>query len=158
PSPLPVRAEVARRGEGTREASVTSDDYKRQAAQHAIALVQDGMTLGLGTGSTAKHFVDLVGQRVAQGLKVVCVPTSGATRAQAEALGIPLIVFDRHTSLDLTVDGADEIDPELRLIKGRGGALLHEKIVATASRRMVVIADHSKRVGVLGAAPLPVEV
>src|SRR5262245_11997823 len=140
------------------EKFMSADLWKRQAAEHAIGLVEDGMTLGLGTGSTAEHFIDLVGQRVARGLRVVCVPTSEATRAQAERLGIPLIDLDRHPSLDLVVDGADEIDPELRLIKGRGGALLYEKIVATASQRMVVIADHSKRVATLGAAPLPIEV
>jgi ribose 5-phosphate isomerase A len=137
---------------------MTSDQYKRQAAEHAIALVDDGMALGLGTGSTAAHFVDLLGLRVKEGLKVVCVPTSEATRAQAERLEIPLIDLDRRPSLDLTVDGADEIDPQLRLIKGGGGALLREKIVAMASDRMVVIADHSKRVAVLGAFPLPVEI
>ena len=137
---------------------MTSEQYKRQAAEHAIALVEDGMTLGLGTGSTAAHFIDLVGQRVRQGLKVVGVPTSETTRALAERLGIPLIDLDRHPSLDLAVDGADEIDSQLRLIKGRGGALLYEKIVAMASERMVVIADHSKRVATLGAFPLPVEI
>jgi ribose 5-phosphate isomerase A len=137
---------------------VTSEQYKRQAAEHAVTLVEDGMTLGLGTGSTAALFIELVGRRVKDGLKVSCVPTSEATRAQAERLGIPLIELDRQPSLDLAVDGADEIDPQLRLIKGRGGALLYEKIVATASARMVVIADHSKRVETLGAAPLPVEV
>ena len=137
---------------------MTSDQYKRQAAEHAIALVESDMTLGLGTGSTAAHFVDLLGQRVKEGLKVVCVPTSEATRAQAERLGIPLTDLDQCPSLDLTVDGADEIDPELRLIKGGGGALLGEKIVAMASDRMLVIADHSKRVATLGAFPLPVEI
>jgi ribose 5-phosphate isomerase A len=137
---------------------MTADRYKRQAAEHAIALVEDGMALGLGTGSTAAHFVDLIGQRVKQGLQVVCVPTSEATRAQAERLGIPLVDLDKQPSLDLTIDGADEIDSQLRLIKGGGGALLREKIVAVASGRMVVIADHSKRVATLGAFPLPVEV
>jgi ribose 5-phosphate isomerase A len=137
---------------------VTSEQYKRQAAEHAIALVEDGMTLGLGTGSTAAHFIDLVGERVRQGLKVVGVPTSETTRAQAERLSIPLIDLDRQPWLDLAVDGADEIDPQLRLIKGRGGALLYEKIVAMASERMVVIADHSKRVATLGASPLPIEI
>jgi ribose 5-phosphate isomerase A len=137
---------------------VTSDQYKRQAAEHAITLIEEGMTLGLGTGSTAAHFVGLLGQRVKEGLKVVCVPTSEATRAQAERLGIPLVDLDRQPSLDLAVDGADEIDPELRLIKGGGGALLGEKIVAMASDRMLVIADHSKRVATLGAFPLPVEI
>ncbi len=137
---------------------MTADQYKRQAAQHAIALIDDGMILGLGTGSTASHFVDLLGQRVKAGLKVVCVPTSEATRAQAERLAIPLTDLDRRPALDLTVDGADEIDPQLRLIKGGGGALLCEKIVATASDRMGVIADSSKRVATLGAFPLPVEI
>jgi ribose 5-phosphate isomerase A len=137
---------------------MTADRYKRQAAEHAITLVEDGMALGLGTGSTAAHFVDLLGQRVKDGLKVVCVPTSEATRAQAERLGIPLTDLDRRPTLDLTVDGADEIDPELRLIKGGGGALLREKIVAMASGRMVAIADHTKRVATLGAFPLPVEI
>jgi ribose 5-phosphate isomerase A len=137
---------------------VTTDQYKRQAAEHAIALVEDGMALGLGTGSTAAHFVDLLGRRVQEGLKVACVPTSEATRVQAERLGIPLIDLDSHPSLDLTVDGADEIDSELRLIKGGGGALLREKIVAMASDRVVIVADHSKRVATLGAVPLPVEV
>lgn len=137
---------------------MTAQDHKRQAAEHAIALVDDGMMLGLGTGSTAAHFVDLLGRRVQDGLKVACVPTSEATRAQAERLGIPLIDLDRQPSLDLTIDGADEIDPELRLIKGGGGALLREKIVAMASDRMVAIADHSKRVAALGAFPLPVEI
>jgi ribose 5-phosphate isomerase A len=137
---------------------MSAELWKRQAAEHAIALVEDGMTLGLGTGSTAAHFIDLVGERVRQGLKVVGVPTSETTRAQAERLNIPLIDLDRQPSLDLAVDGADEIDPELRLIKGRGGALLYEKIVAMASERMVVIADHSKRVATLGASPLPIEI
>jgi ribose 5-phosphate isomerase A len=115
------------------------------------------MTLGLGTGSTASHFIDLLGRRVNEGLRVDCVPTSEATREHAVRLGIPLIDLDRRPFIDLTVDGADEIDPQLRLVKGRGGALLREKIVATASDRMVAIADHSKRVAVLGAAALPVE-
>jgi ribose 5-phosphate isomerase A len=137
---------------------MTAELWKRQAAEHAIALVEDGMTLGLGTGSTAAHFIDLVGERVRQGLKVVGVPTSETTRAQAERLSIPLIDLDRQPWLDLAVDGADEIDTELRLIKGRGGALLYEKIVAMASERMVVIADHSKRVATLGASPLPIEI
>jgi ribose 5-phosphate isomerase A len=137
---------------------VTIDQYKRQAAEHAIALVESGMALGLGSGSTAAHFVDLLGERIKTGLKVVCVPTSETTRAQAERLGIALVDLDAHPTLDLAVDGADEIDPALRLIKGGGGALLREKIVAMASDRMVVIADHSKRVDTLGAFPLPVEI
>ena len=134
------------------------DDLKRMAAETAMAYVEPGMKLGLGTGSTARHFVDLLGARVKAGLDVLCVPTSEATRVQAAALGIPLTTLDDTPSLDLTVDGADEIDDELRLIKGGGGALLREKIVAAASSRMIVIADASKQVAVLGAFPLPVEV
>jgi ribose 5-phosphate isomerase A len=137
---------------------MTSDDWKQQAAERALTLVEDGMTLGLGTGSTAARFVDLVGQKVKAGLKLRCVPTSEATRAQAERLGIPLITLDQQPYLDLTVDGADELDGDLRLIKGGGGALLIEKIVATASGRMVVIADASKQVAALGKFPLPIEV
>ena len=136
---------------------MSADLWKRQAAEHALSLVEDGMALGLGTGSTAARFVDLVGQPVKDGLRVRCVPTSEATRAQAERLRIPLVTLDQEPFLDLTVDGADEIDPHLRLIKGGGGALLIEKIVATASDRMVVIADASKRVATLGAFALPVE-
>jgi ribose 5-phosphate isomerase A len=137
---------------------MTADDWKQQAAERALALVEDGMTVGLGTGSTAARFVDLVGQRVKAGLRVRCVPTSEATRMQAERLGIPLITLDQQPFVDLTVDGADELDSELRLIKGGGGALLIEKIVATASGRMVVIADASKQVETLGRFPLPVEI
>jgi ribose 5-phosphate isomerase A len=137
---------------------VTAEDLKARAALRAIDLVEDGMRLGLGTGSTAAKFVEALGAKVARGLKVVCVPTSEATRAQAEALRIPLTTLEETPQLDLTVDGADEIDGELRLIKGGGGALLREKIVAAASGRMVVIADRSKLVETLGRFPLPVEV
>ena len=131
--------------------------YKRQAAERAIVLVRPGMRLGLGTGSTARHFVDLVGAQVRKGLRIVGVPTSEATARQARELGIPLTTLDETPELDLTVDGADEIDGALRLIKGGGGALLREKIVAASSRRMVVIADASKRVAQLGSFPLPIE-
>lgn len=137
---------------------MTIDELKRQAAAKALEYVRDGMKLGLGTGSTAKHFVELLGERVAGGLKVICVPTSEATRAQAESCGIALTTLDDVDRLDLTVDGADEIDPQLNLIKGGGGALLREKIVATASDRMIVIADETKWVAMLGRFPLPVEV
>jgi ribose 5-phosphate isomerase A len=135
-----------------------SDDHKRQAAARAVAMVHSGMRLGLGTGTTAAHFVDLLAERVRQGLDVIAVPTSEATRAQAERLGIPLTTLEETPRLDLTVDGADEIDTELRLIKGGGGALLREKIVAAASERLVVIADKSKAVARLGRFPLPIEV
>ncbi len=137
---------------------LTADDLKESAALRALDLVQDGMRLGLGTGSTAARFVAALGQRVAQGLQVLCVPTSEATRAQAMRLGIPLTTLDETPHLHLTIDGADEIDDQLRLIKGGGGALLREKIVATASDKMVVIADTSKFVETLGRFPLPVEV
>jgi ribose 5-phosphate isomerase A len=134
------------------------DNQKRAAAARALDYVRSGMRLGLGTGSTAAHFVDLLAERVKGGLKIVGVPTSDATRAQAERLGVPLTTLDREPELDLTVDGADEIDPSLDLIKGGGGALLREKIVAAASREMIVIADESKYVQRLGRFPLPIEV
>jgi ribose 5-phosphate isomerase A len=131
---------------------------KRDAAAKALTFVEDGMRLGLGTGSTAKHFVDLLAEKVRGGMRVVGVPTSEATRRQAESLGVPLTTLDDTPELDLTIDGADEIDPALNLIKGGGGALLREKIVAAASSRMIVIADASKRVAALGQFPLPIEV
>lgn len=133
-------------------------DLKDRAAAAALAHVRPGMRLGLGTGSTAACFVDRLGAAVAGGLDIVGVPTSERTRLQAEALGIPLTTLDDCPELDLTVDGADEIGPGLALIKGGGGALLREKIVAAASRAMVVIADASKAVDMLGAFPLPIEV
>ncbi|CAN5247689.1 ribose-5-phosphate isomerase RpiA [soil metagenome] len=137
---------------------MTIEELKRQAAAKALEHVRDGMKLGLGTGSTARHFVDLLGERVRDGLDVVCVPTSEATRAQAEGCGIALTTLDDIDHLDLTVDGADEIDPQFNLIKGGGGALLREKIVAAASDRMIVIADDTKWVAGLGRYPLPIEV
>lgn len=137
---------------------MNADDLKKQAAARALELVRPGMRLGLGTGSTAKHFVDLLGARVAAGLAVICVATSEATQAQAVSLGIPMSNLDETPELDLTVDGADEVDPQLRLIKGGGAALLREKIVAAASARMVVIADDGKLVQKLGRFPLPIEV
>src|SRR2546421_10016518 len=135
-----------------------ADAYKREAAAGALEFVEPGMRLGLGTGSTARPFVDLLGERVRAGLDVIAVPTSEATRAQAERCGIPLTTLDDAPELDLTIDGADEIAPDLSLIKGGGGALLHEKIVAAASSRMIAIADESKWVALLGRFPLPVEV
>jgi ribose 5-phosphate isomerase A len=134
------------------------DSYKREAAARAIDFVRSGMRLGLGTGSTAQHFVQLLAERVRAGLDVIAVPTSEATRAQAGRLGITLATLDDVPELDLTVDGADEIAPDLTLIKGGGGALLREKIVAAASARMIVIADDSKYVDVLGRFPLPIEI
>ncbi len=138
--------------------TLSPDDMKREAALAALSLVEDGMRVGLGTGSTAYHFVAGLAEKVAQGLRVQCVPTSEATRQQAEAAHIPLVDLDDVGRLDLTVDGADEVDGQLRLIKGGGAALLREKIVAAASDQMVVIADGSKFVDRLGSFPLPVEV
>ena len=135
-----------------------NDDLKRQAAAAALAEVQPGMRLGLGTGSTAWHFVDLLGERVKAGFDCIGVPTSEVTAAQAAGLGIRLTTLDETPELDLTIDGADEIGPGLNLIKGAGAALLREKIVATASHRMIVIADKSKIVDNLGRFPLPIEV
>jgi ribose 5-phosphate isomerase A len=134
------------------------DDLKRAAAAAAMTFIRPGMKLGLGTGSTAAHFVDLLGAAARDGVGVICVPTSEATRAQAARLGLELATLDDFPRLDLTVDGADEFDDALRLIKGGGGALLREKIVAAASGRMIVIADAGKRVKTLGAYPLPVEI
>src|ERR1700728_223494 len=131
---------------------------KRAAASRAVEFVHPGMRLGLGTGSTAKHFVELLGERVRAGLDVVGVPTSEVTRADAERCGIRLTTLDEIDRLDLTIDGADEIEPSLNVIKGGGGALLREKIVAAASDRMIVIADESKWVDTLGRFPLPMEV
>ena len=135
------------------------EKMKQKAALRALEEVRDGMKLGLGTGSTARYFVDGLGAQIAEGmLDVTCVPTSEATREQAEGLGITLAPLDELQRLDLTVDGADELDAELRLIKGGGGALLREKIVAAASDRMIVIADDTKLVDKLGTFDLPVEV
>jgi ribose 5-phosphate isomerase A len=139
--------------------SVTSPDaLKRAAAARAVEFVQSGMRVGLGTGSTARHFVELLGPRVRDGLDIVGVPTSEDTRQQAERLGVPVATLDDYPHLDLTVDGADELAPDLTVIKGGGGALLREKIVAAASARMIVIVDESKCVPVLGHFPLPIEV
>jgi ribose 5-phosphate isomerase A len=135
-----------------------SDADKRVAAEAAVAEVQDGMLLGLGTGSTAAHAIRAIGARVAEGLKVDAVATSHASDALARELGIRVHDFADVAAVDLTIDGADEIDGALRAIKGAGGAMLREKAVAAASARMVVIADGSKRVERLGAAALPVEV
>lgn len=138
---------------------MTADELKRQSAEVAVAAVEDGMVIGLGTGSTAKIAVDLLGERVAAGLRIVGVPTSERTANQARGLGIALGELADHPSLDLTIDGADEVQVEtMDLIKGLGGALVREKIVAAASRRMIVIVDESKLVTRLGGVRLPVEV
>src|SRR5271168_2288412 len=135
-----------------------AEKQKRAAAARALEFIEPGMRLGLGTGSTARYFVDLLGERVKVGLDVIAVPTSEATRAQADRFGIALTTLDETPELDLTVDGADEIAPDLTLIKGGGGALLREKIVASASAMLVVIADDSKTVATLGRFPLPIEI
>ena len=135
-----------------------SDALKRAAAARALDFVQDGMKLGLGTGSTADIFLELLAERIRAGLKVTGTPTSERTRAKASALSIPVAELDALAPLDLVIDGADEADHNLDLIKGGGGALLREKIVAASSARMVVIADESKLVNRLGNFPLPVEV
>jgi len=137
---------------------MTIEAQKRLAAARALDFVRPGMRLGLGTGSTARHFIELLGEQVRNGLNVVGVATSETTAADARRVGIPLATLDDTPQLDLTIDGADEIDPDLTLIKGGGGALLREKIVASASERMIVIADESKWVPTLGRFPLPVEV
>jgi ribose 5-phosphate isomerase A len=137
---------------------MSNDALKLAAAERALQYVEPGMKLGLGTGTTASKFVEALGPKVKAGLDVVCVATSTETQAHAERLGIRMSTLDDMPFLDLTVDGADQLDEELRLIKGGGGALLREKIVATASGRMIVIADASKRVKTLGSHPLPLEV
>jgi ribose 5-phosphate isomerase A len=133
-------------------------DAKQRAGFRAAEFVEDGMRVGLGTGTTAYWMVERLGERVREGLRVRCVPTSRRTEEQARSLGIPLVTLGEVGELDIAIDGADEIGPDLALIKGGGGALLREKLVASAARRFVVIADKSKRVEVLGRFPLPVEV
>ena len=136
-------------------------ELKVQAAEQAVTFIQSGMVVGLGTGSTAVHAVRAVGRLLQAGQlrHIVAIPTSEATAAEARSLQIPLVTFDTHPVIDITIDGADEADPNLDVIKGLGGALLREKIVAAVSRRFVIVADHSKRVTQLGSkAPVPVEV
>nr|WP_274528337.1 ribose-5-phosphate isomerase RpiA [Paenibacillus piscarius] len=135
-----------------------SINVKQLAAEKAVEYVQDGMRVGLGTGSTAYWAIQKLGERVSGGLQITAVATSQASEDQARELGIPLVSFGEVDRLDLTIDGADELDGELQLIKGGGGALLREKIVAMGSDRMIVIADESKAVSTLGKFPLPVEI
>jgi ribose 5-phosphate isomerase A len=134
------------------------DNEKQLAARASVGLVRDGDIVGLGTGSTAIHMVPLLAERIQAGLKIKAIPTSARTRELAASLKIPLTSFDEFKQLDITIDGADEVDPELRLIKGGGGALLREKIVASASKKLVIIVDSTKQVQQLGKFPLPVEV
>ncbi|MBY3620477.1 ribose-5-phosphate isomerase RpiA [Acinetobacter sp. CUI P1] len=133
-------------------------NVKQLAAEKAVEYVEDGMKVGLGTGSTAYWAIRKLGERVSEGLKITAVATSRASEEQARELGIPLVAFGDIDSLDLTIDGADELDSSLQLIKGGGGALLREKIVASNSTRMIVIADEGKVVDMLGKFPLPVEI
>ncbi len=137
---------------------MANDQEKEAAARASLRFVRDGDVVGLGTGSTAVYAVRFLGERVQEGLKIRGIPTSVHTQEQASSLGIPLTTLDEVQEIDVTIDGADECDPQLRLIKGGGGALLREKIVASASKKLVIIADSSKQVPVLGKFPVPVEV
>jgi len=134
------------------------DHEKQTAARAAAALVEPGSIVGLGSGSTATYAIRFLGERVRDGLKIIGVPTSQKTKQLAGQLGIPLATLEQHPQIDIDIDGADEIDPHLNLIKGGGGALLREKIIASASRRFIVVGDSSKQVVYLGKFPLPVEV
>lgn len=137
---------------------MANENEKQAAAAAAMDFVEEGMTIGLGTGSTAKYFIEMLADEIADGLIVRCIETSEQTRELARSLGIPLIPFEQVDRIHLTVDGADEVGPGGVLIKGGGAALLREKIIANASDHMVVIADSSKEVPHIGAFPLPVEV
>lgn len=137
---------------------MSNENEKEAAARASVRFVNDGDVVGLGTGSTAAYVVKCLGERVQAGLKIVGIPTSVRTRDLASGLGIPLTTLDECQQIDVAIDGTDEFDPQLQLIKGGGGALLREKIIASASRQFVIIADSSKQVPVLGAFPLPVEV
>jgi ribose 5-phosphate isomerase A len=135
-----------------------NDREKEAAARASLQFVKDGQVVGLGTGSTAAYFIKLLGEQVKNGLRVRGIPTSVRSKELAESLGIPLTTLDECQEIAVTVDGADEVDPELRLIKGGGGALLREKIVASATKQLVIVADATKQVERLGRFPLPVEV
>jgi ribose 5-phosphate isomerase A len=137
---------------------MANDQEKEAAARASLRFVRDGNIVGLGTGSTAAFAVRMVGERIKAGLKIRGIPTSAQTKDLAASVGIPLTTLDEFQQIDVTIDGTDEFDPQLRLIKGGGGALLREKIIASASRQVVIIADSSKQVAVLGKFPLPVEV
>jgi ribose 5-phosphate isomerase A len=137
---------------------MANDLEKEAAARASLKFVKDGQVVGIGTGSTAAYFIELLGERVKNGLRVRGIPTSDRSGKMAASLGIPLTSFDESQEIDVTVDGADEVDPELRMIKGGGGALLREKIVASATKQLVIVADATKQVKMLGKFPLPVEV
>jgi len=134
------------------------DLEKEAAAQASVRFIRDGNIVGLGSGSTADYAIRLLGERVRSGLKIRGIPTSNQTKRLATSLGIPLTSFDEVQEIDVTIDGADQFDSQLSLIKGGGGALLHEKVVALASRQLVIVADSSKQVSILGSFPVPVEV
>ncbi len=135
------------------------EDLKKRAAEASLAFIKDGMVLGLGTGSTARHVLEGLSRKIAEGWNLQGVPTSLATAEAAKLLGVPLTSLEEHPRLDLTIDGADEVDPKLDLIKGMGGALFREKIVAAASKKFVVVVDDAKLVTRLGTkTPVPVEV
>lgn len=137
---------------------MSNDQEKEAAARASLRFIQSGQVVGLGSGSTATRFIKLLGEEVRKGLKIRGIPTSVHSKELAESLGIPLTTLDECQEIAVTVDGADEVDPQLRLIKGGGGALLREKIVASATRMQVIVADASKQVRKLGKFPLPVEV
>ncbi len=137
---------------------MANEHEKEAVARASLSFIQDGQVVGIGTGSTAACFIQLLGERVKNGLRIRGVPTSDRSREQAASLGIAITTLDECPEIDVTVDGADEVDPQLRLIKGGGGALLREKIVASASKQVVIIADSTKRVPMLGKFGLPVEV
>jgi ribose 5-phosphate isomerase A len=137
---------------------MANDQEKEAAARASLKYIQEGQVVGLGTGSTAAYFIKLLGERVKQGLRIRGIPTSDRSRELALSLGIPLTTIDECQEIAVTVDGADEVDPQLRLITGGGGALLREKIVASATQKLVIVADATKQVAKLGKFPLPVEV
>jgi len=136
----------------------SNTDEKEAAARASVRFVKDGQIVGLGTGSTAAYAVRFLGERVRAGLKIRGIPTSVRTKELATSLGIPLTTFEEFQQIDVTIDGADEVDPQLNLIKGGGGALLREKITASASKQVVIIGDSGKKVPMLGKFPLPVEI
>ncbi len=137
---------------------MANDQEKEAAARASLQFVKDGQVVGLGTGSTAAYFIELLGEKVKHGMRVRGIPTSDRSRELAQSLGIPLTTLDECQEIAVTVDGADEVDPQLRLIKGGGGAMLREKIVASATKQLVIVADATKQVPMLGKFPLPVEV
>ena len=137
---------------------MSQDRAKRNAAEEAVKFVKDGMIVGLGTGSTAKIVVDLIGEKISKDFKIKGMPTSIKTKQQAEKLGIELINIDDQDVIDLAIDGADEVAPDMSLIKGLGGALLREKKVEKKAKELIIIVDESKMVGKLGRGELPVEV